>query len=499
MKRNNKQYNIRTGISLAATLVACLLIFSLSIAGMIASFNALMTQHDKRLSSEICKLMTEKMDSSIRYMTDSVENMASVLSAQDFASPEVVYQDLSDAEHDSYVSMGFIDEQGNLYATEQEQAEFEKWNLISVAKLADPVSISAPYRSGLNGQLVFTMFTDFYYHGGKHGWLFLTYPLTEIQNIATSESFEEETEIWLMNARSANTIQCAGGNEYAIGSWSNTKLTASSINADDKPAYDEWYEKMLGGEPSASVGYSIGETAYTQIYTGITHMPGWFVVVRIPRSALSATMSQFRNYVLIFISILLVVTVLLIMIMYEQSTREKEMLEQLSIHDSLTSVMNRRAFDYAAEQRLSRSGKQAMLLFFDVDYFKQVNDRFGHEAGDKILVEFSGLLKKHFGEMGFISRYGGDEFVVLLDATSKVDVNTMLDQMTEDVHAVKPTDDPKKNEGFCLSFSAGAACFPEDADSLAHLKHCADLALYDVKERGRNGYAWYHARLEPRK
>ena len=72
----------------------------------------------------------------------------------------------------------------------------------------------------------------------------------------------------------------------------------------------------------------------------------------------------------------------------------------------------------------------------------------------------------------------------------------LLDNMTKEIHAVKPTDDPKKNENFMLSFSAGVACFPEDAESFEDLKQCADVALYDVKKRGRNGYCWYHPKLE---
>ena len=494
-KEQKEQFFVKTSASLVVTLIACLVVFALSIAGMIASFNALVTQHDKRLSADICKLMTEKMNSSIRYMTDSAQNMASVLSAQNFGSPQSVYKELSGIRGGSYVSIGFLDENGNLYASEQEKLEFEKWDLYAVADLADPVSISSPYRSGLTGQLVFSMFTDFYYDDGKHGWLFLTYPLSEIQKIASSESFEDETEIWLMHPKSSNIIQCAGSNEYTIGSWANAFLVMSDINGVDKPAYNRWLQAMLNGEATAEVGYNIKDTAYTQISSVISHMPGWYVVVRIPRSALSATMSRFRNYVLIFITVLLAVTVLLIMIMYAQGVREKKMLEQLSIHDPLTQVMNRRAFDYAAEQRLSRS-KEAMLLFFDVDYFKQVNDRFGHDAGDRILVAFTNILKTHFTDLGFVSRYGGDEFVVLLDTADKKEVSMLLETMKKDVYKVKPTDDDKKNGDFRLSFSAGGACYPEDAEDLERLKHYADLALYDVKKRGRNGYSWYHPRLD---
>ena len=485
---------IKNGTSFFLPITIFLLIFLIATAFLIAAFNALITSHDKKLSEEICNLISEKMNNSIRYMTDSAQNMSSVLSAQNFSSPAEIYEKLYSENSGSYASIGFIDTNHQIYASEQELKEFEKWNLLDVAQLADPVSISAPYRSGTTGQPVFTMFTDFRYNGSTEGWLFVTYPLREIQNIASTQSLKEETEIWLMNAESANIIQCAGANEYSIGSWANAYLAMRDINQEDKSAYDEWRYKMLRGEPSASLTYSIGKMTYTQVYSDIAYMPDWFVVVRIPSSALSATMSQFRNDVLVFIAVLLAVTILLFIIIQKQNAQEKNMLEQLSIHDPLTSVMNRRAFDFAAEQRLSRSAKkEACLLFFDVDYFKQVNDRFGHEAGDRILIAFSSALKKHFGELGIISRYGGDEFVVLIDTASKEQVTALLEALTVDVHNIRPTDDEEKNKGFILSFSAGAACFPENAETLSKLEQCADAALYLVKERGRNGYEWYQA------
>ena len=485
---------IKSGISFFLAMTVFLLIFSMATAALIASFNALITSHDKKLSGEICNLISEKMNNSIRYMTTSAQNMSSVLSAQDFSSLTEIYEQLSSENKGSYISLGFIDDDKKIYASEQEQQEFEKWNLLAVAMQADPVSISAPYRSGTTGQPVFTMFTDMQYQGGIEGWLFVTYPLNEIQNIASTQSLKEETEIWLMNAESANIIQCAGSNEYSIGSWANAYLAMRDINQDDKPAYDGWRHKMLMGESSASLTYSIGKVKYTQVYSNIEYMPGWYVVVRIPSSALSATMSTFRNDVVTFIAVLLTVTVLLFIIIQKRNAQEKHMLEQLSIYDPLTSVMNRRAFDFAVEQRLNRpSKKEACLLFFDVDYFKQVNDRFGHEAGDRILIDFSAALKKYFSELGIISRYGGDEFVVLIDTASREQVTALLDALTVDVHHIRPTDDEEKNKGFTLSFSAGAACFPEDAETLAELEKCADAALYIVKERGRNGYEWYQA------
>lgn len=483
---------MKNGTSFYIIITIFLMIFSFAASLLIAAFNKLITSHDKRLSEELCSLISEKMNNSIRYMTDSAQNVASVLSAQNFSSPAEIYESLAAEQSGSYVSIGFIDAEQKIYASEQELKEFEKWDLLHVAALADPVAISAPYRSGTTGQPVFTMFSNFQYGSGQKGWLFVTYPLREIQNIASSEALKEEIEIWLMNAESANIIQCAGPNEYSIGSWANAYLAMRDINPDDKSAYDQWRGRMLRGEASATLTYRIGKVNYTQVYSDITYMPGWFVVVRLPGSALTATMSTFRNQVLIFIAVLLTVTVLMVIIMYRRNVRENTMLKQLSIHDPLTSVMNRRAFDFAAEQRLGRpSRKEACLLFFDVDYFKQVNDRFGHEAGDRILIAFSAALKKQFEDLGMISRYGGDEFVVLLDTASKIQITALLDALTKEVHQIRPTDNEEKNQGFMLSFSAGAACFPEDAETLGELEQCADAALYIVKERGRNGYEWY--------
>ncbi len=485
---------IKSGTPFFITMIIFLSIFTIATTFLIFAFNMLITRHDQNLSEKICSLISEKMNNSIRYMTDSAQNMSSVLSAQDFSSLDEIYETLSSNNSGSYVSIGFIDAEKNIYASEQEKLEFEKWNLLEVAELASPISISTPYRSATTGQPVFTMFTGFRYQQNAQGWLFVTYPLNEIQNIASTESLKEETEIWLMNAESANIIQCAGANEYSIGSWANAYLAMRDINPSDKPAYDKWRNKMLKGERSASLTYSSRKTTYTQVYADIEYMPGWYVVVRIPSSALSATMGKFRNDVIVFIIVLLAVTVMLFIIMHKKNTQEKNMLEQLSIHDPLTSVMNRRAFDFAAEQRLSRPGKkEACLLFFDVDYFKQVNDRFGHEAGDRILIAFSAALKKYFGESGIISRYGGDEFVVLLDTASKEHVTECLQQLTTEVHQILPTDDAQKNKDFTLSFSAGAACFPQDAETLSKLEQCADEALYIVKERGRDGYEWYHS------
>lgn len=494
-RKNMDQPNeITRSISFFRMLVIYLVICGIGVSLLLVSFNELIRSHDKSLTGDICSLVTEKMNNSISYMTNSAENMSAVLSAQDHYDLSRLYDLLSQNKDGSgYISIGFIDEEGRIYASPAELNEFEKWELSATAKLADPVSISAPYRSGATGHSVFTMFTNFTYGGGKKGYLFLTYPLKEIQNMAYTESVTEDTEIWLMEAASDNVIQCAGSNGYSIGSWNNALLAMRmQINAEYQNDYIEWKNKMNAGEDSANITYKIGSETYTQVFSRIDFMHGWYVVVRIPSSSLSSAMQQFRSSVLIFLGLLLIATVLIFVFSHKRETAEKRVLENLSIHDPLTSVMNRRAFDFTAEQYLGRTLKnEASLLFIDIDYFKQVNDRYGHEAGDRILTEFSAALRELFGDGDYISRYGGDEFVVLVKSADKNRIGKQLELLQKKAAKIKPGDPPEDYADFTLTFSCGAAAFPKDATDLKGLEAGADSALYIVKKKGRNGFGWY--------
>ncbi len=500
MNKKNELNLIKGGRSFYITLIACLIVFLGAVTALITAFNQLMMQHDEKLSGEICNLVSEKMSNSILFMTDSAKNVSSVLSAQDFETPEEIYEKLRECENKNFVSIGFIDENGELYASSTEKEEFEKWSLLDTAKLADPVSISFPYRSTRFGQPVITLFTGFEYGEARHGYVFMTYLFSTLQDAAETETLLNDIEIWLMDAKSANIIQCTGYDVHASGSWANAYLAMQNINQENKEDYDEWYGKMLNGEPSAAVSYAIDEIYYSQSYSSIEYMPGWHVVVRIPGKALSATMKTFRNYVIIFLFVLLAVMIILISILYISGKRDNYILGQLSINDPLTGVLNRRAFDLAAEKMIG-STKGAAMIFFDIDYFKQVNDNFGHDIGDKLLITFSDILKKNFSDLGLVSRYGGDEFVVLAEMSSADVITERLKQALDEVHGIRLEDykkdgkDETENDGetkdFKISFSAGAAKYPRDASTLSDLQKCADIAVYTVKERGRNAYLWY--------
>lgn len=148
--------------------------------------------------------------------------------------------------------------------------------------------------------------------------------------------------------------------------------------------------------------------------------------------------------------------------------------------DPLTGVANRNGLAHAAERLLQQTGHHALLLV-DLDRFKEVNDRHGHEAGDLALVETARRLERHVRASDMIARTGGDEFVILLaDRPEHLPMKAMLtrlcDALAEPIHYDGRT--------LPISASVGVALYPEAGDTLQELQRAADRAMYRAKESG---------------
>lgn len=162
-------------------------------------------------------------------------------------------------------------------------------------------------------------------------------------------------------------------------------------------------------------------------------------------------------------------------------------LERLARFDSLTGVANRHHFEERLDLALSRLPRREMpslaLLYLDVDYFKQINDGYGHSIGDLVLRMFAQQLQKHVRSTDLVARLGGDEFVVLLEDTRCIgDAEVVARKL---VTAISSLVIPDLSKGITTSLGGSYACQPVDA---AVLLAVADAALYDAKQAGRNTY-----------
>jgi diguanylate cyclase (GGDEF)-like protein len=164
-----------------------------------------------------------------------------------------------------------------------------------------------------------------------------------------------------------------------------------------------------------------------------------------------------------------------------------EALERLSKTDSLTRMLNRRGMTERIEAEFSRSkreGGRFGILWLDVDYFKEINDRYGHPMGDLALVEVADLIRSIIRPYDSASRWGGDEFLVLVQSCDEVMLMALGDRIRTAI-ASSATLRTADGHPVQLSVSIGAAV-SEDVDQLETLLQNADHALYAAKESGRN-------------
>lgn len=161
-------------------------------------------------------------------------------------------------------------------------------------------------------------------------------------------------------------------------------------------------------------------------------------------------------------------------------------LRYLARHDSLTQALNRRAFEDIAARELAnaeRYGYPVTLLVFDLDHFKQVNDRFGHAVGDQVLRAFSDKISASLRGGDAFARTGGEEFCALLTNTDRAGALTLADRLRREVAELRQTGWP---EPLTISVSVGVASTDDGLTAFDALMVAADRALYHAKATGRN-------------
>ncbi|MZH02410.1 MAG: diguanylate cyclase [Nitrospinae bacterium] len=160
--------------------------------------------------------------------------------------------------------------------------------------------------------------------------------------------------------------------------------------------------------------------------------------------------------------------------------------KKYSRSDGLTGLFNRRFFDEALEGEMNRAQRydgSFSLIFFDLDHFKNLNDTYGHQAGDLTLKRVAEIMISEKRTEDLACRYGGEELVLLLPETQKINALVIAERIRQKVEDLKLEFDGKP---FNVTLSGGVASFPIDAKDTKSLLHASDEALYQAKESGRN-------------
>ncbi|WP_241956439.1 GGDEF domain-containing protein [Marinobacter maroccanus] len=176
----------------------------------------------------------------------------------------------------------------------------------------------------------------------------------------------------------------------------------------------------------------------------------------------------------------------------DRKTLENE-LEELATRDPLTGLFNRREMSRVLEEELERARRYQRpmaVLWVDFDHFKDINDTFGHAAGDSVLRSISRLLQSSVRSVDSIGRFGGEEFVIVLPEMDLEEAQETAERLRR-----KVADEPQplgNDQTVPLTISVGVAVYPDHGQTASTLCAAADKAMYLAKERGRNCVAMAH-------
>lgn len=231
---------------------------------------------------------------------------------------------------------------------------------------------------------------------------------------------------------------------------------------------DAWHTLQLNGKWSGEVlNYRKSGEAYQE---------------HITVSAVRNHQHQITHYVGVFSDI-------------TEAKHSQHRLQELVNHDPLTGLPNRRLFTELLEhaiKRAERESHQIALLFVDLDRFKSINDSLGHQVGDKLLYEVSKRIHHTVRDSDVVARLGGDEFLVMMDDIRVLEDAAVVAQKI--IYALQIEFNIDSKEIF-IGASVGISIFPRDSDDVEGLIKAADIAMYQVKNRGKNNFCFYSEEL----
>ena len=191
----------------------------------------------------------------------------------------------------------------------------------------------------------------------------------------------------------------------------------------------------------------------------------------------------------IIVSVIIIVLLEVLVFAFMNMEKQRKKFRQMSLTDGLTGLFNRIGFNEQVEKYLNNNeSKKCIAILLDVDNFKFINDVYGHEVGDQVLIQLATDMKKEFPENAVIGRNGGDEFCMLIKDCNEEEAKNLIEGFT-----MKKRTFQHKGKEYKYSISLGYVEYPTYAHKGSELLRYADIALYEVKLRGKHGCLPYRA------
>ena len=473
------------GWILVSYVAVCILI----VVTCLQHVRSLVDAYNKEQAEMVTSLLVDNINSELNDLIVQVERVSNIVLLNNKEETDIM------REFDTYKvisglsSMGYLDRKNEFHGDSSEKSDLVKHGLIAQAISLDNTFITDPYRSSITGKYTLTIFvpvTDGY---SRVGMVYANLDLDEIASFVSENSIDLPARICMVNSKSLNYIACTDMGDVPAGSWNSLMLKREDFEFDAKNGYYD-FMKGLRTLSSGTTTYKENNIEYTLGYSSIEKMPNWYVALVLENDNLSDAFKRFRSILYMYMTILFAVTFVYAMSVIVKELLQRRNFQKLSTIDTMTGIYNKRTFEKYVEEFIAANRNRAFgtLIFVDVDDFKHYNDKYGHMNGDIVLKTFAKCLSEQFSSIGYVGRYGGDEFVVFITGSYEKDyIDGKINEIAKKLSNVEL-------EGFGMvktSFSAGAASYPVDGVSYDELCNAADEALYEVKESGKGKFYWH--------
>lgn len=353
-------------------------------------------------------------------------------------------------------------------------------------------TLSDPLESSIDGQTRVVLGFPIYIDGDKDkeviGILAASYDMTALSRMMFEDIYGGAGFSMILTKQGEVISYDAGNNkgERALESIGNNLFGK----------YEEELEKNSNAAKVVS-DFKKGKSGCAELNTGINkwymaYAPfsynDWMVCYSIPSKSARKAYQFINQYEFVLcIALASAVMILIFVLMKDVKRRQKKLLEYANT-DALTGLLNKEKTKNEIKQWLKETEKQSgiqVFMIMDIDYFKEVNDTYGHIAGDLVLQNIGNYLLGRFRDGDILGRVGGDEFVMFMKNVDTVDhMVKKVRKVSEEIPQIVIPD----LNGAKVSVSIGVSYAPDCGQTYLDLYHHADEALYETKRKGRNGY-----------
>ena len=384
--------------------------------------------------------------------------------------------------------IALIDSEGNAYYNNGAKKNVKNRAYFKRAMRGETV-MSPPIESKVDGKTKVILAVPIYKDGKVHGILGASYNVGALNQMLFDDIYDGVGFSMIIDS-SGRIISCDSGKSYRkIGINDNVYdfyVKSGEVSRKDMVQARKNIKEQKSGILVLSEKKAVRYLAYEPL-----EINDWMLCYMVPQSKAQEGFRFIRSREMLLFAIIGVGVLTFVLLIFQRTSMRQKKMREIASRDGLTQLYNKVGTENLINQWLHSEESKAggVMLMMDVDYFKQINDTYGHAVGDRVLYKVGYLLKSSFRENDIVGRIGGDEFLIFMSGVTSEEFAIRRMESLQQYLRELPIEELK---GHSLTCSMGAAFMPKDGTEFGELYKHADEALYETKRNGRDGFSIYH-------